>query len=67
MECKADQRKVRRRKVRIQHLYYVRYLKISKKGGRITPAVAALGTALRLKPVLQIQGEVRCLYGRKDQ
>lgn len=27
-----------------------------KKGGRITPAVAALGTMLRLKPVLQIQG-----------
>lgn len=32
-------------------------LKYLKKGGRITPAVAALGTALRLKPVLQIQGE----------
>lgn len=28
-----------------------------KRGGRITPAAAALGTALRLKPVLQIQGE----------
>lgn len=28
-----------------------------KKGGRITPAAAALGMALRLKPVLQIQGE----------
>lgn len=28
-----------------------------KKGGRITPAVAALGTILKLKPVLQIQGE----------
>ena len=28
-----------------------------KKGGRITPAAAALGTFLRLKPVLQIQGE----------
>lgn len=28
-----------------------------KKGGRITPAVAALGTLLKLKPVLQIQGE----------
>ena len=28
-----------------------------KKGGRITPAAAALGTILRLKPVLQIQGE----------
>lgn len=28
-----------------------------KRGGRITPAAAALGSALRLKPVLQIQGE----------
>ena len=28
-----------------------------KKGGRITPAAAALATLLKLKPVLQIQGE----------
>ena len=32
-------------------------LKYLKKGGRITPAAAALGTLLRLRPVLQIQGE----------
>ena len=32
-------------------------LKYLKKGGRLTPAAAALGTVLRLKPVLQIQGE----------
>ncbi|MGN0203408.1 MAG: DegV family protein [Coprococcus sp.] len=32
-------------------------LKYLKRGGRITPAAAALGTILRLKPVLQIQGE----------
>lgn len=32
-------------------------LKYLKKGGRLTPAVAALGTLLRIKPVLQIQGE----------
>ncbi|MCD8241779.1 MAG: DegV family protein [Lachnospiraceae bacterium] len=32
-------------------------LKYLKKGGRVTPAGAALGTMLRLKPVLQIQGE----------
>ncbi len=32
-------------------------LKYLKKGGRITPAAAALGTLLRLKPVLQIQGD----------
>lgn len=28
-----------------------------KRGGRITPAAAALGNLLKLKPVLQIQGE----------
>lgn len=32
-------------------------LKYMKKGGRITPAAAAIGTVLNLKPVLQIQGE----------
>ena len=32
-------------------------LKYLKQGGRITPAAAAIGTMLRLKPVLQIQGE----------
>lgn len=32
-------------------------LKYLKKGGRVTPAAAALGTLLRLKPVLQLQGE----------
>lgn len=32
-------------------------LKYLKKGGRITPAAAAIGTMLKLKPVLQIQGD----------
>ena len=32
-------------------------LKYLKKGGRVTPAAAALGTVLNLKPVLQSQGE----------
>lgn len=32
-------------------------LKYLKKGGRITPAAAAIGTVLNLKPVLQIQRE----------
>jgi len=31
-------------------------LKYLKKGGRITPAVAAIGTLLKIKPILQIQG-----------
>lgn len=37
--------------IMLNTLYYL------KKGGRITPAAAALGTLLRIKPVLQIQGE----------
>ena len=32
-------------------------LEYLKRGGRITPAAAAIGTLLRLKPVLQIKGE----------
>lgn len=32
-------------------------LKYLRKGGRLTPAVAAIGTVLRIRPVLQIQGE----------
>jgi DegV family protein with EDD domain len=39
-------------------------LKYLKKGGRITPAAAALGTLLRLKPVLQIQGEKLDAYAK---
>lgn len=34
----------------------VETLKYLRKGGRITPAAAALGTVLNVKPVLQIQG-----------
>ena len=32
-------------------------LKYLKKGGRITPAAAAIGTMLRINPVLQLRGE----------
>ena len=32
-------------------------LKYLKKGGRITPAAAAIGTVLNLKPVLRLKGE----------
>lgn len=31
-------------------------LKYLKRGGRITPAAAAIGTLLKIKPILQIQG-----------
>lgn len=35
-----------------------------KKGGRVTPAAAALGTLLRIKPVLSIQGEKLDLFSK---
>lgn len=37
--------------IMLDTLYYL------KKGGRITPAAATIGTILKLKPVLQIQGD----------
>lgn len=39
-------------------------LKYLKKGGRVTPAAAAIGTVLNLKPVLQIQGEKLDAYAK---
>lgn len=39
-------------------------LKYLKKGGRITPATAAIGTVLNLKPVLQIQGDKLDAYSK---
>ena len=39
-------------------------LKYLKKGGRITPAAAAIGTVLNLKPVLQLQGEKLDAYSK---
>lgn len=35
-----------------------------KKGGRITPAAAAIGSVLNIKPVLQIQGEKLDAYAK---
>lgn len=39
-------------------------LKYLKKGGRVTPAAAALGTLLKIKPVLQIHGEKLDSYAK---
>lgn len=44
--------------IMLDTLYYL------KKGGRITPAAAALGTLLRLKPVLTIQGDKLDAYSK---
>lgn len=39
-------------------------LKYLKKGGRITPAVAMIGTILKIKPILSIFGETLDSYGK---
>ncbi len=44
--------------IMVDTLYYL------KKGGRITPAAAAFGTVLRIKPILQIQGEKLDAFAR---
>ena len=55
----AVQIKEKLEKVKFESSIYIMLdtLKYLKKGGRITPAAAAVGSALRLKPVLTIQGE----------
>lgn len=44
--------------IMLETLYYL------KKGGRLTPAAATLATLLRIKPVLQIQGEKLDTYSK---
>lgn len=55
----AVQIKEKLEKVKFESSIYIMLdtLKYLKKGSRITPAAAAFGSALRLKPVLTIQGE----------
>lgn len=55
----AVQIKEKLEKVKFESSIYIMLdtLKYLKKGGRITPAAAAFGSALRLKPVLTIHGE----------
>ncbi len=43
--------------IMVDTMYYL------KKGGRVTPAAAAIGTLLKIKPVLSIQGEKLDLFG----
>lgn len=57
--CSASEIKEYMERTKLESSIYIMVdtLKYLKKGGRITPAAAALGTLLRIKPVLQIQGE----------
>ena len=54
----AEEIKEKLLEMRLSSIYFaVDTMTYLKKGGRITPAAAMIGTILRLKPVLQIQGE----------
>jgi DegV family protein with EDD domain len=55
----ASKIKARLEKVKFESSIYIMLdtLLYLKRGGRITPAAAAIGTFLKLKPVLQIKGE----------
>jgi len=55
--AKAIKEILEREKLESSIYIMVDTLEYLKKGGRITPAVAAVGTLLKLKPVLQIQGD----------
>ena len=54
------------RETKMQSSIYIMVdtLKYLKKGGRLTPAVAAIGTLLKIKPVLQIQGQKLDQYAK---
>lgn len=57
-DADADQIKKTLEETKLDSSIYITVdtLKYLKKGGRITPAAAAVGTLLHIKPVLQIQG-----------
>ncbi len=57
MDAAAIRKELERTKMDSSIYVILDTLKYLKKGGRITPAAAALGALLRIKPVLQIQGE----------
>lgn len=57
MSAKEIKEALERDKLEASIYITVDTLKYLKKGGRVTPAAAAIGTVLNLKPVLQIQGE----------
>lgn len=56
---RAEQIKETLERVKLESSIYITLdtLKYLKQGGRITPAAAAVGSLLRIKPVLKIKGE----------
>ena len=62
--CTRSERRLEAEKMESSIYITLETLKYLKKGGRITPAAAAIGTVLNLKPVLQIQGEKLDAYAK---
>ena len=63
--CAADIKKILEEMKQESSIYItVETLNYLKKGGRITPAAAAIGSVLNIKPVLQIQGEKLDAYAK---
>lgn len=64
MDAAQIKERLEREKLEASIYITLETLKYLKKGGRITPAAAAIGTVLKLKPVLQIQGEKLDAYAK---
>lgn len=64
MDAAAIRETLERVKLESSIYITVNDLKYLKRGGRITPAAAAIGAVLNLKPVLQIQGEKLDAYSK---
>ncbi|MDO5346514.1 MAG: DegV family protein [Lachnospiraceae bacterium] len=64
--CTAEEIREELEKTAYDSIIYVgvETLEYLKKGGRITPAAAAMGTLLNLKPLLTIQGEKVDAYAK---
>lgn len=64
--CTAEEIRKELEKTAYDSIIYVgvETLEYLKKGGRITPAAAAMGTLLSLKPLLKIQGEKLDAYAK---
>lgn len=64
--CTAAEIKEKLEKEKLESSIYITLetLKYLKKGGRITPTAAAIGTVLNIKPVLQIQGDKLDAYAK---
>ena len=57
--------KLNTQKQKINIMAIVNTLKYLKKGGRVTPAAAAIGTLLNIKPILRVDDEGRLVAYKK--